>query len=603
MNDQEYLFFQDRSPSFSKQTDSYPTERWKFYNIRTPYKNEESKHNLLAYSENFDTLDKKAEKNFQPRDRKTDELSFLSYYGGSFSSSRGTTKSSHKLKKPEVTRNEESLNVSEDEDDYNDMLSLQWESSPKPKAASKSYREHYYPYKTSSKRILDEPTTFEPDEALTISTDLNRPRKSNIIKRKKRTRKAIIQLGPLSLKFPKKVGRTIKSSLSVAHHIFNNNYREGNNFMKKSDPYIDDESTSSVVSASKGEIFDRKVRNNSDQFYSERTTDEKNQNTTPGDTSTSYLEDRSVHSKKIRKNKIRVKVQTNIGQEMLYIESKVNNRVLHACIDTGASHTVMSLEAAAKCGLAKYMDTSVNGKVKGAGYANIVGVIDKAKLKIGPLLEVETRLTIIDTVYPSFIIGLDVMRRCKVDINFSKNILIFYDDNEEDPVRSKMVEVPFIQKERRLHTSAGLPKKQNLAGNFINAGNIGKAKNIKHSKKSNSPKNSRQKLLSLSLHNQQSGNANPFLSQRRSIRSRQYHCLSQSYKSDMKNSSYPNRKNNDDLLFPGYLSSESAKINEAADNYVEDSEDTDDDDEDDQSNDESLGDDGGENTDVSLAGI
>lgn len=53
---------------------------------------------------------------------------------------------------------------------------------------------------------------------------------------------------------------------------------------------------------------------------------------------------------------------------------------LRACVDTGASTTVMSLAMARECGLLSHIDTSVVGGVKGVGFAKILGCVHEAKI-------------------------------------------------------------------------------------------------------------------------------------------------------------------------------------------------------------------------------
>ena len=623
LDDKEYLFFQDVPSSFQKSTDRFPPETYKFYSDRTMSKYEQAKDKLLTNSDSHEEHQRKNEKDVQENDQRSEELSFLSSYGGSFSS-RETTKKSHKTNRLKISQKRSKKNTFEEEDDDNDILSLQWESSPKPSRyfygdnvkegpmtnppkSTQMKRGNFYPLNDNLlNKASESPALHHSSEVSNPFINAEDTENVSTTKKVQKNRQASIQLGPLRLKFPKKVGRRIKSSLSVAHHIFTNNYRENDNFNKNSNPYIQNECKSSVQPKRKEDVSEETMNNvESDDFFSNKIIDNQAQNNARQQILQTSVDNRSLVPKHTRKNKIKVKVETNTGQDMLYVESKVNNKLLHACIDTGASHTVMSLEAAIKCGLSKYMDTSVNGKVKGAGYANIVGVINKAKLKIGPILEVETRLTIIDSVYPSFIIGLDVMRRCKVDINFSKNILIFYDDNEENPRKNRKVEVPFIQKGKSLHSSSS-PNKRDLPEDFVNMKDRGKERNRKHLHKNNNVKKSRKKFLSLPLHSNERNNANPFLFQRRKMQPQQYHDLSQR-QSKLANSSNQNQGNND-FFYPGYTSGESAKVNEADDDSTEtvnseELKDNDIDVEDNEDEDQNSSEDGGENTDVSLAGI
>jgi len=56
-------------------------------------------------------------------------------------------------------------------------------------------------------------------------------------------------------------------------------------------------------------------------------------------------------------------------------------RPVRACIDTGATTTVMSLEKAKQSGLLSHVDTSIVGGVKGVGFAKILGIVHDAKIR------------------------------------------------------------------------------------------------------------------------------------------------------------------------------------------------------------------------------
>ncbi len=56
---------------------------------------------------------------------------------------------------------------------------------------------------------------------------------------------------------------------------------------------------------------------------------------------------------------------------------------MKACVDTGASTTVMSLKRAKECGLINVIDRSVGGGVKGVGFAKILGCVHNAKIRYG----------------------------------------------------------------------------------------------------------------------------------------------------------------------------------------------------------------------------
>jgi hypothetical protein len=71
---------------------------------------------------------------------------------------------------------------------------------------------------------------------------------------------------------------------------------------------------------------------------------------------------------------------------MLYIDCEVNKTPLKAFVDSGAQMTIISLEAAQKCGLSRLIDNRWSGIAKGVGTAKIVGRIHVAPLKVRSLL-------------------------------------------------------------------------------------------------------------------------------------------------------------------------------------------------------------------------
>ncbi len=70
---------------------------------------------------------------------------------------------------------------------------------------------------------------------------------------------------------------------------------------------------------------------------------------------------------------------------MLYIDCEVNKTPLKAFVDSGAQMTIISLEAAQKCGLSRLIDNRWSGIAKGVGTAKIVGRIHVAPLKVRSL--------------------------------------------------------------------------------------------------------------------------------------------------------------------------------------------------------------------------
>lgn len=121
---------------------------------------------------------------------------------------------------------------------------------------------------------------------------------------------------------------------------------------------------------------------------------------------------------------------------MLYVPLEINNFPIKAFVDSGAQMTIMSLQCAERCGIARLIDTRFSGLAKGVGTGKILGKIHLAQMKFGDSY-FPVSITILESDSMECLFGLDMLKRHRCQIDLDKGCLRMEGANGKE-------EVPFL---------------------------------------------------------------------------------------------------------------------------------------------------------------
>lgn len=109
---------------------------------------------------------------------------------------------------------------------------------------------------------------------------------------------------------------------------------------------------------------------------------------------------------------------------MLRMSCNINGQSIRAIIDSGCNITVMSKQAAKRCGFRKIIDPQERIKVRGAGggATYVIGVMHCTLIEIGDF-SIPCTVVILDKLSEELILGLDILLHRMIDIDIRSKSL------------------------------------------------------------------------------------------------------------------------------------------------------------------------------------
>ena len=147
-----------------------------------------------------------------------------------------------------------------------------------------------------------------------------------------------------------------------------------------------------------------------------------------------------------------------VPPSMPYVKCKINGIELLALVDSGSMITCTNLDIAQRCGFITEVDTRVKIPVSGVGNKVSIGQNYGVNIQLGDN-EITIPMTIIDIALTDcdMLIGLDLLKSYRANINFQENKLILNSINSviETQLLDETQKNKFIQIKRIIEISNG----------------------------------------------------------------------------------------------------------------------------------------------------
>ncbi|KAM7184541.1 hypothetical protein V8F20_012187 [Naviculisporaceae sp. PSN 640] len=105
------------------------------------------------------------------------------------------------------------------------------------------------------------------------------------------------------------------------------------------------------------------------------------------------------------------------------VRIKINGTEVSAIVDTGAAATIMTPKFAEKCGIMRLIDRRYSGVARGVGTAKILGRVHYTQFMVGEA-HLPGSVTIMEGEGFDLLLGLDLLRRWGISIDFRRNMLV-----------------------------------------------------------------------------------------------------------------------------------------------------------------------------------
>lgn len=105
-----------------------------------------------------------------------------------------------------------------------------------------------------------------------------------------------------------------------------------------------------------------------------------------------------------------------------FVRMKINGVVVKACIDTGASFSVMMRHVAELCGVLDLVDARFAKNIVGMGTTLCIGRVNKTRFEVGNLT-CDFHISVVLTGATEVLLGLDFLKHFKINVNLYGNCL------------------------------------------------------------------------------------------------------------------------------------------------------------------------------------